>query len=83
MARLALPVKNGYEFYDKPCVYLNGLAWELHELNSKVGVWEGLRFVIVALPGLFSYLFFFGFGQGINTVNTFCVKRFIESRYRL
>ena len=22
------------------------------------GVWEGLRFVIVALPGLFSYLFF-------------------------
>ena len=23
-----------------------------------VGVWEGLRFVIVALPGLFSYLFF-------------------------
>ena len=25
------------------------------------GVWEGLRFVIVALPGLFSYLFFFFF----------------------
>ena len=24
-----------------------------------VGVWEGLRFVIVALPGLFSYLFFY------------------------
>ena len=23
------------------------------------GVWEGLRFVIVALPGRFSYLFFF------------------------
>ena len=23
-----------------------------------IGVWEGLRFVIVALPGLFSYLFF-------------------------
>ena len=23
-----------------------------------MGVWEGLRFVIVALPGLFSYLFF-------------------------
>ena len=22
------------------------------------GVWEGLRFVIVALPGLFSYLFY-------------------------
>ena len=24
-----------------------------------LGVWEGLRFVIVALPGFFSYLFFF------------------------
>ena len=23
-----------------------------------LGVWEGLRFVIVALPGLFAYLFF-------------------------
>ena len=23
-----------------------------------LGVWKGLRFVIVALPGLFSYLFF-------------------------
>ena len=23
-----------------------------------VGVWKGLRFVIVAIPGLFSYLFF-------------------------
>ena len=23
-----------------------------------LGVWEGLRFVFVALPGLFSYLFF-------------------------
>ena len=25
-----------------------------------LGIWEGLRFVIVALPGLFSYLFFTG-----------------------
>ena len=25
-----------------------------------LGVLEGLRFVIVALPGIFSYLFFFG-----------------------
>ena len=24
-----------------------------------LGVWEGLRFVIVALPGLFSYLFLY------------------------
>ena len=28
-------------------------------LPLPLGVWEGLRFVIVALPGLFSYLFFF------------------------
>ena len=27
-----------------------------------LGVWEGLRFVSVALPGLFSYLFFHGCG---------------------
>ena len=26
-----------------------------------LGVWKGLRFVIVALPGLFSYHFFFFF----------------------
>ena len=25
---------------------------------ARLGVWEGLRFVIVALPGLFSYLFY-------------------------
>ena len=28
-----------------------------------LGVWEGLRFVIVTLPGLFFYLFFFFFFQ--------------------
>ena len=28
-----------------------------------LGVWEGLRFVIVALPGLFSYLFWDHFGD--------------------
>ena len=27
-------------------------------VSSFLGVWEGLRFVIMALPGLFSYLFF-------------------------
>ena len=26
-------------------------------LEVRLGVWDGLRFVIVALPGLFSYLF--------------------------
>ena len=28
-----------------------------------LGVWEGLRFVIVALPGLFSYLIFFKYSS--------------------
>ena len=32
-----------------------------------LGVWEGLRFVIVALPGLFSSLFFFSI-VGYDTV---------------
>ena len=31
------------------------------------GVWEGLRFVIVALPGLFSYLFLVVIKSGIGT----------------
>ena len=33
------------------------LAW-ICRFPLPLGVWEGLRFVIVALPGLFSYLFF-------------------------
>ena len=31
-------------------------------------VWEGLRFVIVALPGLFSYLFFILFVKSLPIV---------------
>ena len=31
------------------------------------GVWEGLRFVIVALPGLFSYLFLIRLNWLLNT----------------
>ena len=31
-----------------------------------LGVWEGLRFVIVALLGLFSYLFLVSFEQGLS-----------------
>ena len=34
------------------------LVW-ICQFPLRVGVWEELRFVIVALPGLFSYLFFF------------------------
>ena len=32
------------------------LVW-ICRFSLPLGVWEGLRFVIVALPGLFSYLF--------------------------
>ena len=34
-----------------------GLVW-ICWFALPLGVWKGLRFVIVALPGLFSYLFF-------------------------
>ena len=33
-------------------------VWFCLLLLLLLGVWEGLRFVIVALPGLFSYLYF-------------------------
>ena len=36
------------------------LVW-ICQFPLPFGVWEGLRFVIVALPGLFSYPFFFFF----------------------
>ena len=36
-----------------------------------LGVWEGLRFVIVALPGLFFYLFFLSFFHAVYFI---CVK---------
>ena len=36
------------------------LVW-ICRFSLPLGVWEGLRFVIVALTGLFSYLFFFFF----------------------
>ena len=32
------------------------------------GVWEGLRFVVVALPALFSYLFFYYIKAGFKGV---------------
>ena len=38
-----------------------------------LGVWEGLQFVIVALPGLFSYLFFFVSLIYINIIYYFSV----------
>ena len=38
------------------------LVW-ICRFPHPLGVWEGLRFVILALPGLFSYPFFFFFFQ--------------------
>ena len=32
------------------------LVW-IYRFPLPLGVWEGLRFVVVALPGLFSYFF--------------------------
>ena len=34
------------------------LVW-FYRFPLPLGVWKGLRFVIVALPGLFSYLFYY------------------------
>ena len=38
--------------------------------SGRFGVWEGLRFVIVALPGLFAYLFFFFFFFFFATISS-------------
>ena len=43
-----------------------------------LGVWEGLRFVIVALPGLFSYLFFI-FELHYRVLHNICTKSEITS----
>ena len=43
---------------DAFCTFVRfALVW-LCLFLLRLGVWEGLRFVIVALPGLFSYPFF-------------------------
>ena len=39
-----------------------------------LGIWEGLRFVIVALPGLFSYLFF----PALNVVQRYQNAEFVK-----
>ena len=44
------------------------LVW-ICRLPLPLGVWEGLRFVIVALPGLFSYLLTFVLGIGCSPYN--------------
>ena len=44
-----------------------GLVW-ICQFSLPLGVWEGLRFVIVALPGLFSYLFLQLFPHNVETL---------------
>ena len=43
------------------CTFVRFVLVWICRFPLPLGVWEGLRFVIVALPGLFSYLFFFFF----------------------
>ena len=38
-------------------------------MSLPLGVWEGLRSVIVALPGLFSYLYFPHINGNSNTID--------------
>ena len=47
------------------------LVW-ICRFSLPLGVWEGLRFVIVALPGLFSYFFFAHFDR-INSLWVDCL----------
>ena len=49
------------------------LVW-ICRLPLPIGIWERLRFVIVALPGLFSYLFLNSFGT-IEILFKTCVVR--------
>ena len=39
------------------CTFVRFVLVWIYRFPLPLGVWEGLRFVIVALPGLFSYLF--------------------------
>ena len=40
------------------CTFVRFVLVSICRFPFPLGVWEGLRFVIVALPGLFSYLFY-------------------------
>ena len=46
------------------------LVW-ICRFSLPLGVWEGLRFVIVALPGLFSYIFLLSTALDINSFLNF------------
>ena len=60
------------------------LVW-FYRFPLPLGVWKGLRFVIVALPGLFSYLFFLLMVYTQVTINhCFCLFwTYFDTYYRL
>ena len=87
---LALPLGVIFELYSVSvalCAFVRfALVW-FCLFHLPLGVWEGLRFVIVALPGLFSYLFFNGhllyylalfFSEGDHASSTACYLPCIE-----
>ena len=53
------------------------LVW-ICQFPLPLGVWEGLRFVIVALPGLFSYFFLETVGQYQDTYGSLLVPIVLE-----
>ena len=74
-------ILRGDSLYVFPCVILFDLCLfgfvGFLFLFESLWVWEGLRFVIVALPGLFSYLFLVVVGlivEEILNVDIKCVK---------
>ena len=53
------------------------LVW-FYLIPLPLGVWEGLRFVIVALPGLFSYLLFYIFVKRKTLENIAINKKYLN-----
>ena len=49
------------------CTFVRFVLVWICQFPLPPGVWEGLRFVIVALPGLFSYIFFLNMSVTCNT----------------
>ena len=56
------------------------LVW-ICRFHFPLGLWEELRFVIVALPGLFSYLFF-SYGDLMYLTNQFITVTFLLLKRR-
>ena len=57
------------------------LVW-ICRFSLPLGVWKGLRFVIVALPGLFSYLLFMHYNDGTNAWLLIMAEHSLSSNIR-